>query len=75
MSKLNSRIVISDVRFPNEAEMVRELGMLIRIKRDLVHTDDHESESYIDGLEVDAEISNNRTLEELHDKLERLLNQ
>ena len=59
------KIVVTDVRFFNEAEFVRMLGGEIwRIQRDsadAVHAD-HQSESEQDRIEADRCISNNRTL-------------
>ena len=54
-------IVVTDVRFPEEAEMIRSLGGSIwKVRRDLPGLEDcaHESESYIDTYEVDEELIN-----------------
>jgi hypothetical protein len=60
--------VITDVRFPNEADAVREHGgVLIRINRDLENTSDHTSETALDDYGFDLVIDNNGTLEELKD--------
>lgn len=59
--------VLTDVRFPNEADAIRERGgFLIRVVRpDLpVDPDEHESESALDGYSVDLDIRNDGTLEE-----------
>lgn len=61
-------IAIADVRFANEAQMVRDLGGTVwRIVRgtDPVVMDDHASEAGIPAELVDAEIDNAGTLEEL----------
>lgn len=53
------RVIIPDVRFPNEVEAVASRGgWVYRIVREGVEVDDHESEILIDGLEVDGEIYN-----------------
>ena len=60
-------IVITDVRFPNEAEAIRDAGgVLVRIERpSLTSTDQHVSETLMDGYDVDAIISNGLNLESL----------
>jgi dephospho-CoA kinase len=66
------KIVITDVRFENEVDMVKELGgCIIRVSRDSVNikNDIHESEQQIDKLIVDYNISNNGTIEELYEKI------
>lgn len=57
---LFDKVVISDVRFPNEAAMVKRLGgILYRIVRpNGAGLDQHQSETEIDLLQVDAEIIN-----------------
>lgn len=71
--------VITDVRFPNEIAMIKELGgCMIRVKREKVanECDSHSSEAGIDDLVVDMEVLNNGTIEELYtsaeNKLEKL---
>ncbi len=63
-----TRFVITDVRFSNECQMVKELGgIVIRVKRDSVNnsTDCHSSELEIEKLDVTVEIPNNDTKDEL----------
>ena len=65
----NAKFVITDVRFPNEAKMLQDLGgIVVRVKRDSVNTetDTHASELMIENLEVNHEILNNGTIDELH---------
>jgi len=54
--------IITDVRFPNEAEMIKKHGgFLVRVKREGLETADwqkHESEAYIDKIEVDYTLVN-----------------
>jgi hypothetical protein len=59
--------VITDVRFPNEADEVRDAGgLVVRIIRPvLVSTDTHASEVALDGYEPDATVVNSGTLEDL----------
>lgn len=62
--------VVTDVRFPNEAEAVRaEGGVLWRVSRGKPSWYAHESEALVDTLEVDAEIDNNGTLEQLRERI------
>lgn len=71
----NQRIVVTDVRFENEINMIYELGgIVIRVKRDTIKNSDiHASELEIDNLCVTYELSNNETIHELYDKLDHLL--
>ena len=63
----DQRIVITDVRFENEAAMIKSMGgQLWRVKRSGVGpVNDHVSESEMDGYKVDQIFVNNGTLEEL----------
>ena len=65
-SSMYSRVVISDVRFPNEADAIRTKGGLVfRITRPgLANNDNHPSEALIDKITVDGEIENSASLEE-----------
>lgn len=60
-------IVVTDVRFPNEAEMLRKLGAALwRIERpDHRRYDAHRSERLADGFEVDHVIRNSGSVEQL----------
>lgn len=57
----DQRYVITDWRFPNEGEMLKDIcGLRARINRKgLVRTHAHSSEAYIETMEVDLEIENN----------------
>lgn len=72
------RVVVTDVRYPNEVDWVRHhRGLLIRVARpgsDLSgpeHT--HPTEANIDRFVVDVEIENSGTVGELWAKVERIL--
>lgn len=56
----DARIVITDVRFPDEAEMIRTFeGRIFRMRRadqPEVTEDAHESETNVDLIEADAEV-------------------
>jgi len=61
--------VFTDVRFPNEAALVRELGgKLWRVVRDIPGSDPHSSETVMNNFAVDRVIENNGTLEDLRHK-------
>jgi hypothetical protein len=63
----NEKTVITDVRFINEAEMVKhQAGQVWRIKRMGVNAvNGHISEQELDGYKVDQIFANNGTLENL----------
>uniref|UniRef100_A0AAU7GY17 Deoxynucleoside monophosphate kinase n=1 Tax=Streptomyces phage Kamino TaxID=3158857 RepID=A0AAU7GY17_9CAUD len=72
----NEALVVSDVRFPNEADAIREAGGVVaRINRPGVgpHTDPggwvHESDVALDHYDFDVTIENDGTIAELQDKL------
>jgi len=70
-------IVVTDVRFPNEVKMIKNLGgIVLRVKRNNQNnsTDLHTSELNIDNLNVDAEILNNDTKEMLYENALSVLN-
>jgi hypothetical protein len=63
----NKYFVITDVRFPNEAELIKELGgTIIKLKRNNDSNDEHASESLIESLPADFEFENNGTKEQLY---------
>lgn len=63
-------ILITDVRFPNEAQAIKDAGgIIVRVTRPgnsggQEEWKKHESEAFIDTMDVDLEIINNKTLEE-----------
>lgn len=84
---LDSNIIVSDVRFPNEAEMLKKCGFtLIRIKRNDAHsifTNDvannggsisHESENQLSDDDFHFVIDNNSTLKDLQIQLMSIVN-
>ena len=66
-------VVISDVRFSNEALWIRNKGgVVIHISRDKalrIHEHNHASEHGMDEKDYDLTIHNNGTIDELHEKL------
>lgn len=78
------QFVISDVRFENEADLIRSLdGMLIRVEREEAkpprspwwkfwEVDEHISESGLTPCCTDLVVANNGTLEEFEGKIHRI---
>ena len=64
-----SKIVVTDVRFPNEAKAIRELdGQMWRITRSGVSAvNNHISENAMDEYKFDQILKNEGTLDELHE--------
>ena len=72
--KNDKKYVITDLRYVNENEFInRNNGIKIRVKRNILSNDTHESEQYVNMLDVDYEIDNNGTLEELYEKVDKIL--
>jgi mannosyltransferase OCH1-like enzyme len=65
------KIVICDVRFENEAKMIRELsGTIIKITRSsMTSKDEHQSETEIDKIKFDDEIINDGSIPDLYKKI------
>lgn len=68
------RVVLTDVRFPNEADAVGE-GLLIRIDRPALMTfDEHLSETALDDYgNFDEYVLNSGTVEDLHEKARAIM--
>ena len=72
--KRDSNIVVADVRFPSEADEIRELGgILIRIDGNSKNEDYHISEQLINEIPVDHIIENNGSIEEYYEKIKVLV--
>lgn len=68
-----SNIVITDVRFPNEVDLVHEFnGIIIKVERpNMKSNDEHISEKGIDDIKnFNHKIINDGTIEELHKKVD-----
>lgn len=69
-------VVISDVRFQNEVDMIHSLnGIVIKVVRPSIsNIDYHESELGIDKIkDFDLEMLNDNTLDSLYTKLDRVM--
>jgi len=65
--------VIPDVRFPNEAEAIKELGgIVVRVQRDTGIVDNHASETEMDEYPVSAVLDNNTGFDDLYAKVDAL---
>jgi hypothetical protein len=67
--------VVTDARFTNEAEAIlKEGGMMVRVSRQGTGPiNDHPSETALDHWKFDHIIENDGTIEELNDKVDRLI--
>ncbi|MFF3691999.1 hypothetical protein [Streptomyces sp. NPDC002221] len=63
-------VVITDVRFPNEAQAVKDRGgLVVQVRRPqqiLIHGADHISENALKGWDFDVIVLNTGTIEDLH---------
>jgi hypothetical protein len=74
-----AKFVISDVRFPNEVDMIKQMGgVVLRVSRPSLNNnkndDVHISELLIDELDVDYDIVNDGTKEQLYSKIDEMYN-
>lgn len=69
------RVVVDDVRFPNEHELLAELGAtMVRVDRPtVVPVNGHTSEGQLNGFSFDHRINNSGTLSELYTATDLLL--
>lgn len=68
-------VVISDVRYPNEADFIRRRGgIVVRVLRNgQADVRAHSSEAYTDHLAVATELLNFGSVATLHDQVDRLV--
>jgi len=69
----DKNIVISDVRFENEAEYIRSVGKLVHIQRDTGVVDSHISEQGITPLINEDVIYNDYTINDLYNRMFNLI--
>lgn len=71
---IHDRIVITDVRFPNEAAWLKQHGgLVLRIQRDTAPVRSHISEQLMASIEPWSCVENNGAVEDLHAQLDALL--
>ncbi|ARF09646.1 deoxynucleoside monophosphate kinase [Indivirus ILV1] len=72
--KLDYNVVISDVRFQNEINAIREKnGIIIKIIRPNLQVNDNHASENISELNGDYEIYNDGSLEDLYGKIDKIL--
>lgn len=71
----NAKVVVTDVRFPNEAEIIKKLGgTIIKVERNnSMNIDNHSSEKNIDLIKGDFLIDNNSNIENFYKKIEKII--
>ena len=70
-------VVVTDVRFPDEADAIRDAGgLLVRIVRPEQGpvSDGHASETHIASMDVDIEIVNDGTVDDLRQRMTDAIN-
>ena len=70
--KPNTNIVITDIRFPNEMKIVKELGgKIIKVHRPNYKNgnDNHASEKHVDNMKGDFEVYNNENISKYQQKI------
>jgi len=71
--KINNKFVITDVRFDNEAEMIKSIGgYIIQINRNNQLISNHISENGI-SIKPDFYIDNNDSIDELYNNVNNIL--
>ena len=71
----NSNVVITDLRFTNEYEMLHsDAIILVKIKRDGLPSDGHVTEQELPDEWFDYVIENNDTLEDFQEKVKETFN-
>lgn len=74
MMAARRNVVVTDVRFPNEADYIKRHGFLVRITRPgLDHADTHESETALDDYPHDAYLINDGSVQDLRGLVDCLL--
>ena len=75
LTKTDNDVVVSDVRFPDEARVIQELGgVLVRVERNTVQDDYSSHSSETQPLPHDHILYNNSSLDELYAAVRRSLN-
>ena len=74
MLKENKKILVSDGRFIDEINMIKQYnGTIIKLERNNLYDLNHESESYISNIPYDTIINNNGTLDELEQSIKKVI--
>ena len=75
-SNYDSKWIITDVRFENECQAIKDRGgIIIRINRDSDVVDDHTSETALDNYDgFDFVVDNNGSIDDLTNNLIKIIN-
>ena len=75
LKKQKINIVVSDIRFPNEAEAVKSMGghLIKIIKSDISTSDLHVSEQLVDKIKFDSSIKNDFKIKDFYAQIDRLM--
>tara|TARA_B110000858_G_scaffold76181_1_gene88309 strand:+ start:1547 stop:2104 length:558 start_codon:yes stop_codon:yes gene_type:complete len=75
-SNYDSKWIITDVRFPNECQAIKDRGgIVIRINRDSDVVDNHSSETALDNYyDFDHVVDNNGSIDDLTNNLIKIIN-
>ena len=67
-------VVVTDCRFPNEVDLIRQYGgLIVRVVRPSAERADGHSSEQVDDLDFDIEIVNDGTLEDLAQQVRRVI--
>ena len=68
-------LVVTDVRFDNEANIIKELGgIIIKVKRkNKKNLDQHKSETSIEKIKCDYLVKNDSNIENYYKKLSKIV--
>jgi dephospho-CoA kinase len=70
----NYNIIITDIRFPNEAQMVKDMGgIIVSIDRDIYQESGHESEKDLPLQYIDTVLLNHGSLSDLENQITNML--
>lgn len=73
LTERTTPVVVTDVRYPNEADTIRELGgKLVRITRPGAIRSDHIADNSLDDYEADYSVLNDGTLDDLARHAQRI---
>jgi hypothetical protein len=72
----NAPVVVTDCRYPNEAEALKKRGFLmVRVVRPTLPMlpNEHESETALDSFRTDYQLFNGSTIADLHEQVDRMI--
>lgn len=71
----DKNIVISDLRFPHEYNLIKSSCCIIKISRDDIHSSDvHSSETEFENIPHDLQLKNNASIQDMHMEFDRFIN-